>query len=84
MLDYIDEVEDTMKSSVVPLVDLAFLVTPKYYSAWLQTDGYNCGALIVNWFETYLKVAMHTEPEPNLSTTAYIGRRSGQMQIPNV
>ncbi|EEY60183.1 uncharacterized protein PITG_12509 [Phytophthora infestans T30-4] len=66
-VDYIDEVEDIMKSSVVPLIDPAFVFDFKYSSAWLQKDGYNCGVFIVKWFETYLKVAMHTVPEENRS-----------------
>ncbi|KAF4137403.1 Ulp1 protease family C-terminal catalytic domain-containing protein, partial [Phytophthora infestans] len=29
-------------------------------------DGYNCGVLIVKWFETYLKVAMNTKQQEEL------------------
>ncbi|ETM50909.1 hypothetical protein L914_05137 [Phytophthora nicotianae] len=29
-------------------------------------DGYNCGVLIIKWFETYLKVAMNTKHEEDL------------------
>ncbi|KAF4133660.1 Ulp1 protease family C-terminal catalytic domain-containing protein [Phytophthora infestans] len=65
-LDYIDEVERIMKSYVVPLIDPAFKFRFKYSSSWLQKDGYNCGVLIVKWFETYLKVAMNTKQQEDL------------------
>ncbi|KAF1777032.1 hypothetical protein GQ600_27502 [Phytophthora cactorum] len=57
-----------MKSYVIPLIDPAFKFTIKYSSAWLQSDGYNCGVFVVKWSETYLKVAVNTTPKEDLRT----------------
>lgn len=66
--DYLDEVERIMKDRVIPIIDPAFTFLIRYSNAWLQKDGYSCGILVVKWFETYLQVAMNSNPDDDLQT----------------
>ncbi|KAE8884825.1 hypothetical protein PF003_g31081 [Phytophthora fragariae] len=59
--DYLDVVETIMKEKIVPLVDKECVLTIRRCSAWHQTDGYNCGVLVVKWFEAFLNVATNTK-----------------------
>ncbi|KAF4141663.1 hypothetical protein GN958_ATG09144 [Phytophthora infestans] len=64
--DYLDAVDTIVTSKLRPLVDQTCNLTIRRSSAWHQTDGYNCGVLIVKWFETYLNVVSSTKPEGDL------------------
>ncbi|ETM98405.1 hypothetical protein PPTG_19636 [Phytophthora nicotianae INRA-310] len=64
--DFLDKVENIVLRKLVLLIENIWTLTIRRSSAWHQKDGYNCGVLIVKWFETFLNVAATTKAEENI------------------
>ncbi|KAG6958485.1 hypothetical protein JG687_00009355, partial [Phytophthora cactorum] len=48
--DCLDAIHTIMTEKLVPVVDKTCKLTIRRSSAWHQTDGHNCGVLIIKWF----------------------------------
>ncbi|KAG3116320.1 hypothetical protein PI124_g5318 [Phytophthora idaei] len=64
--DYLDAIDTIVMEKLVPVVDKTCKLTIRRSSAWHQTDGHNCGVLIIKWFETYLNVTSNTKLDEDL------------------